>query len=151
MGAKQARFHRIPPFFVAYNVCLGVIMAFIMYNPNPSANRVGDCVIRAISKLMGQDWDDTYLALSVKGFVLKDMPSANHVWGSYLKDKGFYKYPMPDACPDCYTVREFCDDNPFGEYLLATGSHVVAVCDGDYYDSWDSGGEVPTEYWMRGE
>lgn len=29
-------------------------MAFIKYNANPSNNRVGDCVIRAISKLTGR-------------------------------------------------------------------------------------------------
>lgn len=30
-------------------------MNFIQYNPNPRGNRVGDCVIRAISKATGRD------------------------------------------------------------------------------------------------
>lgn len=35
-------------------------MNFIQYNPNPRGNRVGDCVIRAISKATGRDWETTY-------------------------------------------------------------------------------------------
>lgn len=34
---------------------------YIYYNPNPSGKQVGDCVIRGISKVTGQNWDETYL------------------------------------------------------------------------------------------
>lgn len=119
------------------------------YNPNPLNKSVGDCVIRAISKATGQTWDDTYLGVSQVGFYEKNMPSANEVWGIYLKHLGFRKYVIPDTCPDCYTVRDFCIDYPVGTFILATGSHVVAVINGIYYDSWDSGGEVPIYYWKE--
>lgn len=32
-------------------------MGWIPFNPNPDANRVGDCTIRAISLATDQDWD----------------------------------------------------------------------------------------------
>lgn len=38
-------------------------MGYINYNPNPARKLVGDCVIRAISKVTGQSWEDTYLGL----------------------------------------------------------------------------------------
>ena len=118
------------------------------YNPNPSGRKVGDCVIRGVSFVTNQSWEDTYIGICLHGYEVKDMPSANHVWEGYLARKGFIKSVLPD-CPECYTVTEFCQEHPEGIYLLATGTHVVAVQDGDYYDAWDSGNEVPTHYWKK--
>lgn len=124
-------------------------MPFVFYNPNPLQNTVGDCVIRGISILMGRDWDSTYLDIAMKGLMMKDMPSSNKVWGSYLSSKGYRREVIPNTCPDCYTVEDFAYDHPKGKYLLATGSHVVAVVDGNYYDTWNSGGEVPIYFWVK--
>ncbi len=124
---------------------------FVPYNPNPQGNYVGDCVIRALCKLLNQDWESVYLDVCLQGFMMKDMPSANHVWGAYLKSQGYSQYVLPNTCPDCYTVRDFCNDYPAGRYMLATGTHVIAVEDGNYYDSWDSGSETPVYYWKENE
>lgn len=124
---------------------------YIHYNPNPDGIYVEDCTVRAISFVTEQDWDTTYIRLFLQGFVMKNMPSVNNVWGSYLASKGFERWTLPDMCPVCYTIREFCKDNPKGTFVLATGSHVVAVKDGDYYDAWDSGNEVPTSVWRRND
>ena len=78
-----------------------------------------------------------------------DMPSANRVWGTFLKQQGFKKYQMPDLCPDCYTIKDFCYNSPYGTYIIGTGEHVVCVIDGDYYDSWESGNEIPLYYFQR--
>lgn len=126
-------------------------MAFKIYNPNPQNNLVIDCTVRAISKAVGQSWDETYIGLAVKGYELKDMPNSNNVWGQYVKQLGFTRYTIPNTCPDCYTVKEFCLDNPSGIFLLATGNHVVTVVNGDYYDTWDSGNEIPVYYWVKGD
>lgn len=125
-------------------------MGYINYNPNPARKLVGDCVIRAISKVTEQSWEDTYLGLMLQGFAMHDMPSSNDVWGRYLFDYGFKRYIIPDTCPDCYTVRQFCADNPQLTGILATGTHVIAVGEGgNYFDTWDSGDEVPIYYWRR--
>lgn len=124
-------------------------MGYVPYNPNPARKLVGDCVIRAISKVTNQDWEDTYLDVAMKGLLLHDVPSSNEVWGSYLRDKGFKRYVIPDTCPDCYTISQFCIDNPKLTGILATGTHVVAIKDGDYFDSWDSGQETPIYYWRK--
>ena len=119
------------------------------YNPNPNGKAVGDCVFRALTKALRFTWERTYAELATQGFMMGDAPTANEVWGSYLLGRGFKRHIIPDTCPDCYTVRDFAMDNPIGEYILATGSHVVTVIDGDYYDSWDSGYEVPVYYYER--
>lgn len=122
---------------------------FRSYNANPRSKRVGDCTVRAISLVLGKDWDDAYIGMAIEGFVQCDMPSANHVWGRYLKRNGFTRALIDDDDDEPYTVRRFCDDHPYGSYLLAIDGHVVAVIDGDYYDTWDSGNELPVYYWKK--
>lgn len=124
---------------------------YIHYNPNPHSVYVGDCVIRAISKSLGLSWEETYIRLAIQGLMLSDMPSANNVWGNFLRNNGYKRYIIPNTCPDCYTVRDFCYDHPQGNYILSTGTHVVTAIDENYYDSWDSGDEVPIYYWQRKE
>lgn len=125
-------------------------MSFVYRNENPEGARVGDCTVRAISLATGQPWEKVYWGLCVEGMKQFDMPSANSVWGAYLKHNGFVKVLIPDACPDCYTVRDFCRDHPRGTFVLATGSHVICAKNGTYYDTWDSGSEVPIYYFAKG-
>ena len=126
-------------------------MGFITINPNPKRKSVGDCVIRSISIVTEKEWDDVFLELMLKAFDMKDIPTANNVWGSYLHDLGYSRGAIEDTCPECYTVKNFVADNPQGTFVLGTGSHAIAVKDGQYYDSWDSGDEVPVYYWRKGD
>nr|UWD62481.1 MAG: Putative papain-like endopeptidase [Bacteriophage sp.] len=119
-------------------------------NLNPEQKRVGDCTVRAIAAATHQEWDAVYAALVLTGFELNDMPSANYVWGSYLRRIGWKRYTLPNSCPDCYTVAQFAKDHPDGTYILAMATHVVCVQNGDWLDTWDSGDEVPLYYWQKG-
>lgn len=122
---------------------------FIEFNPNPARALVGDCTVRAISKALNKSWQDTYIELAIQGLNMNDMPSSNRVWGEYLYRNGFRRFIIPDSCPDCYTIKDFCEEHKKGKYILATGTHVVCAVNGNYYDSWDSGNEVPIYYWKR--
>lgn len=116
---------------------------YIRYNANPIQNIVGDCVVRAISKVIDEEWEIVYLALAAQGFGMYDMPTSNEVWGTYLLSNGFSRFNIPNTCPICYSVKDFCKDYPKGSYVLGTGSHAIAVVNGNYYDTWDSGDEIP--------
>lgn len=118
-------------------------------NPNPAYNFVGDCVVRALSIALGSDWDTIFLGLAAYGFNIKDMPSGNAIWSAYLRDKGFKRYIIPNECPNCYTLKDFCEDHPNGIFVIGTGTHAVTVIDGDYYDSWDSGNVIPIYYFTK--
>lgn len=111
------------------------------YNPNPKHARVGDCVIRALSKALNQTWDETYISLCDLGLQMADMPSANHVWGEYLKEHGFW-----NEVTSSNTVSSFARKN-IGKCVLALSGHVVAVVDHDWYDTWDSGDEAILYVW----
>ena len=124
---------------------------WVKYNPNPINQRVGDCAVRAIAKAMDQNWETVYAWLTTYGYMCKDMPSANAVWGKCLKRNGFKRYLVDDHGKDYYTVYDFCEDNPKGTFILAMDGHVVCVQDGCYYDTWDSGEEEPIYYWVKGD
>lgn len=124
---------------------------YVYYNANPLGKHTNDCTVRGISLLMDIDWDTAYLKLVMEGFLLRNMPDNNITWGSFLRKQGYKRYSIPNSCPDCYTTVDFCREHPRGRYLIATGSHVICVIDGDYYDISDTGDEVIAYYWTKEE
>lgn len=120
---------------------------YVYCNPNPKRKAVGDCVVRAISIALDKPWEEIYIDICAQGFKMADMPSANHVWGRYLRDKGFeWRTAEPDI-----TVAEFCERHGEGTFILGLDSHVVAAADGCYHDAWDSGDETVVYYWALSE
>lgn len=122
---------------------------YVYDNLNPDHNLVGDCVIRAICKITNKDWESVFIKICMQGLLMHDMPSSNAVWGAYLYDNGFRRYIAPDTYPSVYTIKRFCEDNPHGSFLVCTDKHVVAVSDGNYYDTMDVGEETPLYYWRK--
>lgn len=119
------------------------------YNPNPIALEGIDCTVRALTKALDISWEKAYAMLAANGFVLSDMPNANHVVNYTLRRNGFKRHALPDECPDCYTAEDFAREHPEGTYVLAFGDHVCTVIDGTIYDSWDSRNRVPMFYWEK--
>lgn len=124
-------------------------MSLEHYNPNPTGRHVGDCTVRALSKALDLTWDKAYAMLAAQGFVMCDMPSSNAVFGAILKQHGFSRYAIPDTCPDCYTLQDFCNDNPQGLFVVGMSGHVATVIDGDIYDAWHSENEIPIYVWRK--
>ena len=136
---------------------------FIKLNENPFGLDVGDCVIRAISTALNYNWFMVHDELSFLSRQMADLPSSNRVWKEYLREKCYSEYLVENTCPRCMTVSEFAAKHPTGKFILSTceftkaneniivtGNHVVAVIDGDYYDTWDSGGDVPLSFFYVG-
>lgn len=122
---------------------------WIRYNPNPTGRNVEDCAIRAVAKALGTDWETAYALIVKNGYEMGDMPHSNSVWGAVLRQNGFYRKSIPDACPDCYTAEQFAEEHPHGVYVLGFGRHVATIIDGNIYDSWDSSKEIPQYVWYR--
>lgn len=121
---------------------------YIHYNENPRHNyRAGDCVIRSISIVTGESWDKIYTELCAEGFVMGDWGNQNGVWDSYLRKRGFTRHICPNDCPYCYTIADFAEEHKDAKYIVATGSHAVAVVFGNVVDSWNSSGQTPIYYY----
>ncbi len=126
-------------------------MAWTFWNPNPTGRLVGDCAVRAVAKALNTDWESAFIMIAANAYSMGDMPSSDSVWGSVLRQNGFYRQAIPNSCPDCYTVSDFAESHPYGDFVLALGGHVVTVHDGNWFDTWDSGSQVPQYYWYRKE
>ena len=122
---------------------------WIPYNPSPTGRMVGDCAVRAVAKALDTDWETAFNLLADNAFQMGDMPSADAVWGSVLRQHGFYRASIPNTCPDCYTAEDFCIDNPHGTYVLGFGTHTACVIDGVLLDTWRSSDEIPIYVWYR--
>ena len=122
------------------------------YNPNPvRTDGVGDCAVRAVAKALGLTWEEAYVRLALNGYLMGDLPNSDLVWGAVLREDGFRREVIPNTCPDCYTVEQFCKDHPNGVYVLKSNGHVATVVDGILYDSWNSEMNVPIYYWFKPE
>jgi len=122
---------------------------WIYANPNPCRQEEPDCVVRAIAIATGQTWHQVHYGLCRLSAKLCTMPSVNWLWGVYLERHGFEKFLLPEACPECVTVREFARRYPEGMYIIGTGSHAVAVINENWIDTWNSGDEVPTYFFRK--
>ena len=118
-------------------------------NLNPSNRSTDDCLVRTIALIMGISWEQAYADLCNYGMLIHDMPNKDTTLSLYLKEKGFVKRIMPTECPACYSIREFAEEHPYGEYIVLTSNHAVPVILGDYYDTSDSGDEIVSYYWER--
>lgn len=122
---------------------------YIPYNPNPQNKRTDDCVLRMLTKALNIDWETASIYAVIQQIRDADIFTKNYVWGNLLLRNGYTRHAIPDTCPDCYTIKDFCRDHALGSYVLGTGDHVLMVVDGDYYDSFDSGDLVPIVYYRK--
>lgn len=120
---------------------------WIKYNANPVANRVEDCAIRAVAVALDITWDDAFDQIAEMAKSMGAVMHQNAAFGAVLRRHGFRRYIIPNTCPDCYSIKDFCRDHPSGTYVVGTNSHVVAVIDGNYIDTFNSGAEICIYYW----
>ena len=84
-------------------------MAYVHYQPNPVERNVGDCAVRAVAKALDIDWEAAYALIVANGFQMGDMPSSDAVWGSVLRQYGFYREAIGKALSS--TTKEFPINN----------------------------------------
>lgn len=124
-------------------------MNYIYTNKNPMKKRNNDCAIQALCIVLNKTWEEVFMGLAETGLLIYEPMTNKATTDLYLRNHGFSRHAIPDTCPDCYTVFDFCKDHPFGTYVLGTGDHAIAVIDGVIYDTWNSSNEIPVVYYKK--
>ena len=115
------------------------------YQPNDMdiRDQVGDCQIRALSKVLNLDWLDTFDLIYpiCRKFQVMDIFSCDlDKTKKALSMLGFsYTGISNKKGSKRPTVEEFAKSHKEGKYVLTVAHHVVACVDGAYYDTWDCG------------
>lgn len=127
---------------------------FEYYNENPNLKVykkgkhkgqkevTSDCIVRAMSLLFKKSWLETYDILCAKGREMCRLPNSNDVYRSFLKhSKISSKVEKEDGTKRYLTVKEFAEITKGTDtgYIVDVSRHTIYVCNGKYYDAWDSG------------
>lgn len=123
---------------------------FENYNANPFKKKTGDCVIRAVSVALKEEWEDTYKGMFDVAMTTGYAISCKENFREYLKQKGYEKQKMPRrADRSRYTIREFVDElaKPNKTYIINIANHLTCVKNKTLYDLWNCGNKSVGNYW----
>lgn len=127
---------------------------FHYYNANPKNRVTGDCVFRAFTLALQQDYNATVMEMAElmckTGYALNDTKGIS----KYLELKGWTKHPQPKKPNGTkYTGKEFCEKiaKKNVRYIANIGGHhTVAIVNGKVNDIWDSTDGCIGNYWTKG-
>lgn len=122
------------------------------YQPNKKdlKDNYGDCVIRSLTKALDMEWLKVFESLLPYAMELQCMPNGKPCYEKFLKDNGFVYVGISNKKGSKRpTVDRFAKDHKTGTYVLRVAHHIVAVVDGYYYDTWDSGEKSLYGYWEK--
>ena len=122
-------------------------MTYKFFNANPTGNKTSDCVVRALCVATGKNWDDVYVKLCEIGMNLKEMPNSDEVWKTYLSGISTYKSCKAVKGKKRTTPESFAEANKEGVFVLRLAGHIVAVKDGQYWDTWNCGNKCVYGYY----
>lgn len=127
---------------------------YSVYEPNEKVkfkkDARGDCVIRAITLIEKMEWLDVFDELTIIARKNWDISISQETFEIFLNSRNYiYHTGRPEKGGKRETVKGFAQKHPKGTYFLRVANHVVAVENGKYYDSWDSGNCCLYSYWEK--
>lgn len=123
---------------------------FMYYQPNEKdlKDNIGDCVIRALSKAECKSWVEVFDELIPIAREKQCMPNGKPCYVEYLSRIGYqYTGVSNKRGTKRPTVSSFALSHKQGVYIAIVANHLVAIVDGHFYDTWDSGQKCLYGYW----
>ena len=118
---------------------------YVYYQPNKKdlKDKVGDCQIRAMSKALNLTWLEVFDLVTpiCREQQVMDIFSCDLAKTKEAMDGLGFSYTgiSNKRGTTRPTVDSFAKEHKQGTYVVTVANHVVAVVDGQYFDTWDSG------------
>lgn len=125
---------------------------FKYYQPNKKdiKDNYGDCVIRALTKVLNMDWQQVFDLLVPIAKEFQCMPNTPIAYEKLLTNSEFvYTGISNKKGTKRPTVESFAKSHKQGTYILRVAHHIVALVDGIYYDTWNCGSKSLYGYWVK--
>jgi hypothetical protein len=133
---------------------------FHYHNENPKNRITTDCVIRAITTALGQDYNKTVMEMAELQCKTGYDDGDKKLYDLYLQGKGWVKHSQPRKADNTkFTGKEFCKELQHSyewviggqENIIANigGHHIVAIVDAKVNDIWDSTDGCIGNYWTK--
>ena len=126
------------------------------YQPNGKdlKDEQGDCSIRALTKFNDSTWVEEFDNLVKYARETQKMLDSLSNIELYMQDNNIpYTSVYKPKARHKITVDEFAKDHKSGKYIIycrvGYGTHLVAIDNGVYYDTWDCGDRIIYGYWTK--
>lgn len=125
------------------------------YQPNEKdlKDTYGDCTIRALTKALGVSWLEAYdkIVPYCREYQASNIFDTPIKVRAEIMDKLGFDYTGVSVRDGKKrpTVDSFARDHKTGVYILNVAGHVVAVAEGQYWDTWNSGCKSVYGYFTR--
>lgn len=136
---------------------------FHYHNENPKNRITTDCVIRAITTALGQDYNKTVMEMAELQCKTGYDDGDKKLYDLYLQSKGWVKHSQPRKADNTkFTGKEFCKE--LNGNIMAVGKTVIANIGGHHivcikedglhglhkvHDIWDSTDGCIGNYWTK--
>lgn len=131
-------------------------MSYKYFQPNKLdiKDKRGDCAIRALAKTFDCTWGEAFtmcIEPVLKHQVLFNDSNAKELNKIFEEIGLFYTGTTPKKGKKRQTVAEFAKSTKGDgkHYIAKVPHHFVAVYDGVYYDTWDSGKQLLYGYYTK--
>ncbi len=118
---------------------------YVYYQPNDKdlKDNYGDCTIRALAKALNITWLEAF-DLTIPVCRREQIPNIFYapasIRNALMHELSFEYTPISNKKGSKRpTVEEFAKAHRKGSYICNVANHEVAVVDGKYYDTWNSG------------
>lgn len=129
---------------------------YVYYQPNAKdiKDEQGDCAIRAMTKFFGISWVEAFNRLVEYARESQTMINALPNIKRYMEDNNVpYVSVYKPKAKNKTTVEAFAKEHKDGTYILYArsgfGTHLVAVENGQYFDTWNCGDRIVYGYWSK--